>query len=416
MTPGLIDGFGGVGLPAPARAPAAAPASGAACRRAEPAARSRRRRWRSTACGRPTPLKARDSGITTALVIPREGVLPGRSVLLNLAGDRPRRWCCASPRRCTCTWRPAARQYPGSLMGTMAYARQALLRRGALSRGLGGLREGAARAEAPALRRRRSRPWQRRARGALPLIVTAPRENDVRRALALADEFKIKVVVGGRPAGGARWRSCSRRASCRSCVSVNFDPPARGDASSAAPTRSRSGGRSRRRSATRPSCTRPACRSRSSPATRPTSLAGMRKAIEKGLPREAALRAAHAGRGRGARASPTAPGSLEPGKIAERGRLVGRAAREGHEGAAGVRGRPALRARRRGQARRRQGRRATSARRRAGAAAEAGDAPFAAAGRPPPAPSRRGEAPSRSWARTILTVGPAGHDREGHAR
>src|SRR6185436_12847032 len=88
LTPGLIDGFGGLGLPAPppaggerggtARPPAAAspPANPLA-----PQAMALDKLRAADA------LKARDSGITTALVIGREGVVPGHSVIVNLSGD-----------------------------------------------------------------------------------------------------------------------------------------------------------------------------------------------------------------------------------------------------------------------------------------------------------------------------------------
>ncbi|HET8648105.1 MAG TPA: amidohydrolase, partial [Vicinamibacteria bacterium] len=83
VTPGLIDGYGGVGLPAaPARgsgsAPAAPPAGEAGLR---PEAMA------LDALRVAEALKARDNGVTTALVIPREGVLPGRSALVNLSGE-----------------------------------------------------------------------------------------------------------------------------------------------------------------------------------------------------------------------------------------------------------------------------------------------------------------------------------------
>src|SRR5262249_62318566 len=70
--------------------------------------------------------KARDAGITTALVIPKEGVLPGQSVLLNLVGDKTEAMVWKQPAALHLHMGELARQYPGSLMGTVAYARQAL--------------------------------------------------------------------------------------------------------------------------------------------------------------------------------------------------------------------------------------------------------------------------------------------------
>src|SRR4029450_5347520 len=88
VTPGLIDGFGGIGLPGAGpsrpggggRTPPASPAPGGATGlRADAVALDALRATEA--------LKARDNGVTTALVIPREGVVPGRSALVNLSGE-----------------------------------------------------------------------------------------------------------------------------------------------------------------------------------------------------------------------------------------------------------------------------------------------------------------------------------------
>ncbi|HEY8233673.1 MAG TPA: hypothetical protein VIJ10_13505, partial [Vicinamibacteria bacterium] len=126
VTPGLIDALSAVGFPAPARPAGASGAAGG-----------------SAASPAPSPLlpqafalervrvgevvKARASGITTALVIAKEGVLPGQSVILNLSGERPEAMVLRQPGALHLHMATATRQYPGALMGTMAYARQALL-------------------------------------------------------------------------------------------------------------------------------------------------------------------------------------------------------------------------------------------------------------------------------------------------
>ena len=151
VTPGLIDGFGGVGLPAPR---SAAPRRRGRARRARAPARSHPRPWPSIACALADALKARDAGVTTALVVPREGVLPGRSVLLNLGGEKPEGMVLRQPAALHLHMATLSRaSIPASLMGTVAYARQAALRRRPLPRGVGRLREGAARPQAAALRR-----------------------------------------------------------------------------------------------------------------------------------------------------------------------------------------------------------------------------------------------------------------------
>src|SRR6187200_2680997 len=106
LTPGIIDGFGGIGLPAPTKENPANPLA--------PQTLVLDRVRVADA------LKARDSGITTALVVPREGVLPGRSVLLNLSGPTADAMVLRQPAFLHLHMTTVAAKYPGSLMGTVA--------------------------------------------------------------------------------------------------------------------------------------------------------------------------------------------------------------------------------------------------------------------------------------------------------
>jgi len=141
--------------------------------------------------------KARDSGITTALVVPKDGVLPGQSAILNLAGERAEAMVLPPAGRPAPAHGLALPPVPGSLMGTMAYVRQALA-------DAARAREAWAAWDRAPRGRKRPRydasllPWQE------VLAAGCPRracngENDVRRALALADEWKIRVVVANAP-------------------------------------------------------------------------------------------------------------------------------------------------------------------------------------------------------------------------
>src|SRR5262249_5748583 len=148
-------------------------------------------------------------------------VLPGRSVLLDLSGKKVEEMVLKQPAALHLHMATLTRQYPGSLMGTMAYVRQALYD------ALRYHEEWTAYEKAP---RGKKRPaydpaleaWQDVVSGRLPLIVTAPRENDVRRALA--DEFKLKVVVAGAPQA-FRVAPLIKARKLPLLVSVNFDPP-----------------------------------------------------------------------------------------------------------------------------------------------------------------------------------------------
>jgi imidazolonepropionase-like amidohydrolase len=145
--------------------------------------------------------------------------------------------------------------------------------------------------------------------------VTATRENDIRRALALADEFKIRLAVAGAPQA---WRLAdvvkSRRLPL--LVSVNFDParPAEGGFEGAPDEdeqRKEIEDAKRNPAALEKAGVRFALVS----AFAPDFLAGVRTAIASGLSKEGALRAVTLGAAE-ALGVADRTGSLEVGKIA----------------------------------------------------------------------------------------------------
>ncbi len=315
LTPGIIDGFGGLGLPAPAPrtreagAPAATPSPPPAPSLA-PEAMSLDRLRAADA------LKGRDQGITTALVIGREGVLPGQSVLVNLGGDKLEDMVLRQPAALHLHMTALTRQYPGSLMGTVAYVRQALLDAGRYRE------EWAAYERAP---RGRKRPrydkqlaaWQDVAAGRETLVVTASRENDIRRAISLADEFKLKVAVAGAPQA-SRVAEFVKARKLPLLVSVNFDPPR--------PAQGGFGGfggtdEEEQRKEIEDAKKNPAALEKAGvrfalvSGYAPDFLAGVRTAIASGLSKEAALRAVTLDAAE-ALGIADRTGSLEAGKIA----------------------------------------------------------------------------------------------------
>jgi imidazolonepropionase-like amidohydrolase len=257
-------------------------------------------------------VKARDNGFTTALVVPREGVVPGRSVLLSLSGDTPEQMAWKQPAALHLSMTTLTRQYPGSLMGTVAYARQAMYdaRR---------YREAwTAYDKAPAGKKRPAYDpaldaWNDVISGRIPLIVTVPHENDVRRAAALADEFKVKVIVAG-GAQAARVADVLKSRKLPLLLSVNFDPPRPATFFGGADD-------DKDRREIEEAARTPAELHKagvpfalvSGHAT--NALAGVRKAIDRGLPREAALRALTLGAAE-ALGIADRTGSLDAGKAA----------------------------------------------------------------------------------------------------
>ena len=310
LTPGLIDGFSGTGLPAVTAKPGGAGGSGAVAPPPSPLAPQAMALERVRVAD---ALKARDAGITTVLVIPREGVLPGQSVILNLSGDKAEAMVLKQPAALHLHMSTLARQYPDSLMGTVAYARQSL------DDAIRYRDEWAAYERSPAGKRRPRydaalAAWQEVLAGRERLLVTAFRENDVRRALAIADEFKIKVAVAGAPQA-FRVADLVKSRQLPLLVSVNFDPPRPA-------TFFGNSDEEKERRDIEEAERNPAELHKAGvsfalvSAYAPSFLAGVRKAIERGLPREAALHAVTLGAAE-ALGIADRTGSLEAGKIAD---------------------------------------------------------------------------------------------------
>jgi imidazolonepropionase-like amidohydrolase len=311
LTPGLIDGFSGTGLTAPTpRAGESAGGERAAGLSSSPLAPQAMALDKVRVA---EALKPRDAGITTVLVIPREGVLPGRSVILNLSGDKAEAMALKQPAALHLHMSTLVRQYPGSLMGTVAYARQAL------DDAIRYRDEWAAYERFPTGKKRPRydsalAAWQDVLAGREVLVVTAFRENDVRRALAMADEFKVKLAVAGAPQA-FRVAELIKSRKLPLLVSVNFDPPRPVNffgASDDEKARREIEDAERNPAELHKAGVSFALVS----AYAPNFLAGVRKAIERGLPREVALRAVTLGAAE-ALGIADRTGSLERGKIAD---------------------------------------------------------------------------------------------------
>jgi len=140
----------------------------------------------------------RNTGITTALTIPRSGIFIGKSALINLTGDKPSKMVVKSPvaLHIGFTSTGGFGNYPGSLMGVFAYIKQTLLT--AQHYGLEWERY-------EKNRRGVKRPEPDEAlealqpvlKGELPVIILADTENEIRRAIKLGEEFKLKFILSG---------------------------------------------------------------------------------------------------------------------------------------------------------------------------------------------------------------------------
>jgi imidazolonepropionase-like amidohydrolase len=139
---------------------------------------------------------SRNIGITTALTLPRSGIWMGQSALINLSGETPQQMIVRSPVAMHVGFTPLRGSYPGSLMGVFATLRQMMLdaqryrdsmqiydraprgtRRPETDRSLAAL--------VPVVD------------GHMPVVMLANSEREISRALDLASEFKLKLIVAG---------------------------------------------------------------------------------------------------------------------------------------------------------------------------------------------------------------------------
>jgi imidazolonepropionase-like amidohydrolase len=139
---------------------------------------------------------SRNVGITAALTLPRTGIWMGQSALINLAGDTPQQMIVRSPVAMHVGFTPLRGTYPGSLMGVFAALRQMMLdaqryrdsmqvydraprgmRRPEVDRSLAAL--------VPIIE------------GRMPVVMLANSEREISRALDLAAEFKLRLIIAG---------------------------------------------------------------------------------------------------------------------------------------------------------------------------------------------------------------------------
>lgn len=147
--------------------------------------------------GGPEIEASRAAGITAAQTAPRGNVFLGQSAVINLAGDTPQAMIVRTPVALYVGLNPIGQgQYPGSLMGVFSSVRQMLLdaRRfreanEIYERNPRGLR----------------RPEQDKSLAALlpvlarqmPVVMQADRVREIERALDLAQEFNLQLVING---------------------------------------------------------------------------------------------------------------------------------------------------------------------------------------------------------------------------
>ena len=206
--PGLIDSYTNLALPEPSPSPSPAGGPGAFFQTPPP------RRQSGPNSTQPEGLQPeemvedvirpggneieswRTIGITTALASPRTGIWMGQSALINLSGETPQQMIVRSPVAMHVGFTPLRGQYPGSLMGVFATLRQMMLDaqryRDAMQ-----IYERAPRGTRRPETDRSLAALVPVIEGRMPVVMQANSEREISRALDLASEFKLRLIVAG---------------------------------------------------------------------------------------------------------------------------------------------------------------------------------------------------------------------------
>ncbi|HEX7024934.1 MAG TPA: amidohydrolase family protein [Gemmatimonadales bacterium] len=227
VTPGLLDLTSTLGLPA-APAPAGGPGGGGGAAAAQAAAGAPRPGMDpSREVSRELKLTSaevkpvRDAGITAVLVAPSRGLFRGVSALVPMRDDADAGSVIRGQVAEHIGYQGVQGDYPGTLLGVIAYQRQALLD---------------AQRQGIILDRYRTNPRGMErpendpgldalvpvVRGQMPAFIEAGNENEIRRAVRLAREFNLKATIVGATEG---WEATDALAGRTAVVSVNFPQP-----------------------------------------------------------------------------------------------------------------------------------------------------------------------------------------------
>ena len=139
---------------------------------------------------------ARAAGITSVLVAPNRGPFRGLSALVPMRDDTASRWIVRSPVALHMGFQTVPGRYPGSLLGVIAYERQELYDAQRYGIVADRYRANPRGAERPAYDMHLN-ALVPVVRGEVPVFFAAENENEIRRAMNIGREFKLKVSVVG---------------------------------------------------------------------------------------------------------------------------------------------------------------------------------------------------------------------------
>jgi imidazolonepropionase-like amidohydrolase len=213
--PGLIDTLTNLGLPQPQQ-PGAAPASlEQALQQAArqpiamgPEDRPGTTSWESAADQLKTDDKRlenwRKQGFTTVVTAPDRGMIPGQAAVINTAGNRPGEMVVRTPAALRLTLRPSGGfwSFPGSLMGVLAYLKQVFADAEQNSKAWAMYATNPKGLERPAYDRALA-PLSDAVNQKWPVLIPATWSKEILRGMQLGEDLKVNTVIYGAHQGYA---------------------------------------------------------------------------------------------------------------------------------------------------------------------------------------------------------------------
>ncbi|MFN0086251.1 MAG: amidohydrolase family protein [Blastocatellia bacterium] len=138
----------------------------------------------------------RAAGITTALTAPRTGVFQGQSALINLGGEAAEKLILKAPVSLNIGFSGARGGYPSSAMGVLAFLRQSLLDAQHYKETWARYNKSPRGAERPQVNKSLA-ALQPVIDGEMPVIFNVTSVREIKRAVALAEEFNLKYILAG---------------------------------------------------------------------------------------------------------------------------------------------------------------------------------------------------------------------------
>ncbi len=259
----------------------------------------------------------REGGFTTVMTVPTDGIVTGQGAVINLRGGEPQEMVVRTPAavRLNLEGVGGFRSYPGSLFGVISYIKQVFLDAAQYGQALAADHARPAGTDRPAYDRTLD-PIRRAVAEQWPVLIPAVEVREIRRAIQLGKEIGVQATIYGAHQG---YELAGELASAGVPVLVSLKWPERSKDADPDSEESLRSLRTRAWAASTPKALHDAgvrFGFYSGGITTPSeALKSVRKTVEEGLPKEAALRALTLGAaeiyGVGDRL-----GSIERGKLA----------------------------------------------------------------------------------------------------